>query len=146
MLTEELQKQIIKAMKAGDSKRRDALRFILNSLQTEAKNKRSELSEDEEIAVLTREAKKRREAIEAYHLANNPEREAQESYELDIIKTFLPEALSEDEVRATITSLVEELEISSKKDIGKLMKALMPKIRGRFPGHEIQRLINEHLS
>lgn len=143
MLIEELQKQILIAMKSGDSRRRDALRFILNSLQVQAKDKRSELTAEEEIEVLTREAKKRREASESYRIANSPEREEKENYELGIIQEFLPQPLSEAEVRSIITALVAELGISSKKDIGKLMKELMPKIKGRYPGNEIQKLINE---
>ena len=146
MLIDDLQKQILIAMKAGDNSRRDALRFILNSLQVQAKDKRVALSSEEEIDVLTREAKKRREAIESYRIANSPEREAKETYELGIIQGFLPEALGEGEVRAIITTLVSELGISSKKDIGKLMKELMPKIKGRFPSNEIQKLINESIA
>ena len=71
----EIQNQVKDAMKSGDAKRRDALRLILNALKTEEKEKRVELTPEQEIEILTREAKKRREAIDAYTLAGSQERE-----------------------------------------------------------------------
>lgn len=141
-LTTEVHEQVIAAMKARDNNRRDTLRFIENALKTEAKEKLHELSNDEEIAVLTREAKKRREAIESYQQVGAADRAEKESYELEIIQSFLPKQLTADEVKAIIDELVKELEIKSKKDMGKLMKALMPKIKGVFPGNEAKKLVD----
>ena len=138
----EAQAQVIAAMKAHDDKRRDALRLIVNALKTEAKEKLHELSADEEIVVLTREAKKRREAIADYTKAGATDRAEKEMYELEIIQGYLPKQLSEDEVRAMISALVAELNIVSKKDTGKLMKALMPKLKGVFPGNEAKKLVD----
>ncbi len=138
----EIQNQVKDAMKAGDAKRRDALRLILNALKTEEKEKRTELTPEQEIEILTREAKKRREAIDAYTQAGSQERADNEAYELNLIQGFLPAALTEDEVKAIIADLVKELEISSKKELGKVMKALMPKIKGRFPGNDAKKLVD----
>jgi uncharacterized protein YqeY len=129
-------------MKSGDAKRRDALRLILNALKTEEKEKRVELTPEQEIEILTREAKKRREAIDAYTLAGSQERADNEAYELNLIQGFLPAALTEDEVKTIIAELVKELEITSKKELGKVMKSLMPKIKGRFPGNEAKKLVD----
>ena len=137
----EIQNQVKDAMKSGDAKRRDALRLILNALKTEEKEKRVELTPEQEIEILTREAKKRREAIDAYTQAGSQERADNEAYELNLIQGFLPAALTEDEVKAIIADLVKELEITSKKDLGKVMKSLMPKIKGRFPGNEAKKLV-----
>lgn len=138
----EIQNQVKDAMKTGDAKKRDALRLILNSLKTEEKEKRAELTPEQEIEILTREAKKRREAIDAYTQAGSQERADNEAYELNLIQGFLPAALTEDEVKNMIAELVKELEITSKKEIGKVMKALMPKIKGRFPGNDAKKLVD----
>jgi uncharacterized protein YqeY len=138
----EIQNQVKDAMKSGDAKRRDALRLILNALKTEEKEKRVELTPEQEIEILTREAKKRREAIDAYTLADSQERADNEAYELNLIQGFLPAALTEDEVKTIIAELVRELEITSKKELGKVMKSLMPKIKGRFPGNEAKKLVD----
>ena len=142
-LMNDVQEQVKVAMKAGDARRRDALRLVHNALKTEFINKRQDLTPDEEIAILTREAKKRREAIEGYKSVGSEERAEQEAYELDIVQGFLPAGLSEDEVRDLIKKLVAELGIATKKDQGKLMKALMPQVKGRFPGNDVKRLVDE---
>ena len=141
-LIKDIQEQVKEAMKSHDDQRRDALRLILNALKTEEKEKRVELTPDMEIAILTSEAKKRREAIESYEIAGSAERAEKEKYELALIQSFLPEALSEDEVKKIINELIQELGIKEKKEMGKLMKALMPKIKGRFPGNEAKKLVD----
>lgn len=144
-LIQDIQEQVKSAMKAHDDQRRDALRLILNALKTEEKEKRITLTPDMEIAILTSEAKKRREAIEGYEAAGAEDRAAKEKYELDLITSFLPAQLTEDDVKKIITDLVAELKIESKKDQGKLMKELMPKLKGRFPGNEAKKLVDQVL-
>ena len=141
-LMNDIQAQIKDAMKSGDAKRRDALRLVYNALKNEYIEKRADLTPEEEITILTREAKKRREAIDAYNQAGSADRAEQEAYELEIIDAFLPAGLTEDDVKKMIDELVAELQITSKKDLGKLMKALMPKIKGRFDGKEAKRLVD----
>ena len=142
-LINDIQEQVKEAMKSHDDKRRDALRLILNALKTEEKEKRVQLTPEMEIAILTSEAKKRRDAIESYETAGvTDERAEREKYELSLIQGFLPAQLNEDDVKKIIADLVKELEITSKKDMGKLMKALMPKIKGRFPGNDAKKLVD----
>ena len=144
-LIQDIQEQVKTAMKAHDDQRRDALRLILNALKTEEKEKRITLTPEMEIAILTSEAKKRREAIEGYEAAGAADRAAKEKYELDLITGFLPEQLTEDDVKKIITDLVAELKIESKKDQGRLMKELMPKLKGRFPGNEAKKIVDQVL-
>lgn len=144
-LIQTLTDQMKAAMKAGDAQKRDAVRLVLNALKTEEKEKRITLTPEQEIEILTREAKKRREAIDGYMQLGDDgkERAAKEQYELDLIQSFLPAGLTQDDVKAMIAQLVTELEIKSKKDVGKLMKALMPKIKGRFDGGLAKKLVDE---
>jgi len=143
-LIQDIQEQVKVAMKAHDDKRRDALRLILNALKTEEKEKRITLNPEQEIAILTSEAKKRREAIEGYETNGIlDERLDKEKFELELIQGFLPAQLSEDDVKKIIKDLAAELQITSKKELGKLMKELMPKIKGRFPGNEAKKLVDQ---
>ena len=139
----DMQEQVKLAMKSGDARRRDALRLVQSALKKEfIDNGRVDLTPEKEIAVLSSEAKKRRESIDAYKLAGAEDRAEQEAYELAIIQEFLPAGLSEDDVKKMIDELVTELQITSKKDLGKLMKSLMPKIKGRFPGDQAKKLVD----
>jgi uncharacterized protein YqeY len=139
----DMQEQVKLAMKSGDARRRDALRLVQSALKKEfIDNGRVDLTPEKEIAVLSSEAKKRRESIDAYKLAGAEDRAEQEAYELAIIQEFLPAGLSEDDVKKMIDELVAELQITSKKDLGKLMKSLMPKIKGRFPGDQAKKLVD----
>lgn len=142
-LIAEISDQLKIAMKAHDTARRDALRLILDALKTREKENLAPLTPDLELAILTGEAKKRREAIDSYHTAGAPERARGEEYELSVIQSFLPQPLTVDEVRAIIDDLCQELAITSKKDRGKLMKALMNIIKGRFPGGEAKKLVDD---
>lgn len=145
-LIQDIQEQVKIAMKSHDDQKRDALRLILNALKTEEKEKRVTLTPEMEIAILTSESKKRREAIEGYEAAGAEERAAREKYELDLITSFLPAQLTEDEVRKIIRDLIAELKIESKKDQGRLMKELMPKLKGRFAGNEAKKLVDQELN
>lgn len=139
----DIQEQVKAAMKSGDGQRRDALRLIQSALKKEfIDGGRVDLTPEKEIAVLSSEAKKRRESIEAYKAAGAEDRAEQEAFELAIIQEFLPAGLSEDDVKKMIDELVAELQITSKKDLGKLMKSLMPKIKGRFPGDQAKKLVD----
>ncbi len=140
----DIQEQVKTAMKAGDARRRDALRLIQSSLKKEyIDNGRVDLTPEREVEILSSEAKKRRESIEDYKKAGAEDRADQEAYELGIIQEFLPAALTEDDVKKMIADLVAELQITSKKDMGKLMKELMPKLKGRFDGKEAKKLVDQ---
>lgn len=140
----DIQEQVKTAMKSGDARRRDALRLVQSALKKEfIDNGRVDLTPEKEIEILSSEAKKRRESIEAYQQAGAADRADQESYELNIIQEFLPAALTEEDVKKMIVDLVAELQITTKKDMGKLMKELMPKLKGRFDGKEAKKLVDQ---
>jgi hypothetical protein len=140
----DIQEQVKQAMKSHDDRRRDALRLIQSALKKEyIDNGRVDLTPEKEIAILSSEAKKRRDSIAEYNSIGATDRAEQEAYELAIVQEFLPEAMSEDDVRKIISELVAELQVTSKKDVGKVMKSLMPKIKGRFPGQDAKKLVDE---
>ena len=107
---------------------------------------RGDLDDDGVIAVLTKEAKQRRESIEEFRKGGREEKAVQEEGELELISGYLPEALSRDEVVAAAKDIIEETGASDMKDIGKVMPALMERLRGRADGKEANAVVRELLS
>ena len=145
-LTEQLQADMKTAMRDGDAHRRDTLRMALAAVQNAAKDKRADLTDEEALAVLTRQVKTRRESIKAYADAGRDDLAAKEQAEIDVLQPYLPEQLGEAEVRALVDEAVASTGASSPKDMGRVMSALMPKVKGRADGKLVSSLVNEALA
>ena len=134
------------AMRSGDTKRRETLRLLTAAFKQVEVDERKELSEDDVISILTSEAKKRREAIEEAEKAGREELAAQEKYELDLIQTYLPQQLSRAEIEKYVREAVQEVGATTPKDMGKVMKVLMPRLQGRADGKLVNTIVKEVLS
>lgn len=145
-LTEQLQADMKTAMRDGDAHRRDTLRMVIAAAQNAAKEKREPLSDEEALAVITKEVKKRRESIEAYEDAGRDDLAAKERSEIEVLAPYLPEQMDEDEVRALVVEAVAASGASSPRDIGRVMGQLMPKTKGRADGKLVSSLVNEELA
>lgn len=145
-LTEQLQSDMKAAMRGGDTARRDTLRMAIAAAQHAAKDKRAPLTDEEATEVLTREVKKRRESIQAYQSAGRSDLAAREQAEVDILTPYLPEQLSEDEVRALVQEAVAATGAASPGDMGRVMSQLMPRVKGRADGKLVSRLVNQELA
>lgn len=145
-LTEQIQADANQAAKARDKDRLGALRMLLDALTKEAKEKRGELDEQGEIAVLKRERKRRAEAAEAFAKGGRDDAAKKEQAEVGIIDAYLPEQLSDDDLRAIVESAVSESGAASMGDIGKVMSAAMPKVAGRADGKRVNELARELLA
>lgn len=134
------------AMRAGEVLRRDTLRMVMAAL----KNKRIEVGQDlddaAQLAVLTSAAKTRADSAQQYDDAGRPELAEKERAEIAIIQAYLPRQLDEGEVRAIVEGKIAELELSSKKEMGQLMKAVMADHKGTVDGKLVQRLAGELLA
>ena len=128
-------------MRSGDSLRRDVLRMAANSAYNVEKKQRRDLTEDEFLAVLTREVKTRRESVEAYTKAGRQDLAAKEQAEIDILAEYLPQALSEAEIQALVDEGVAATGATSARDLGKVMGWLSPKTRGRADGKVVSGLV-----
>jgi len=138
-LKERLQADLTAAMKAGDDVTKATLRMVLTAIGNEevaGKQARS-LSEEEELKVLAREGKKRREAAEAYHGGGAQERAERELAEEAVIARYLPAQLTDDELSALVAEAVAETGASGPQAIGQVMKAVGPKIAGRAEGGRV---------
>ncbi len=145
-LKEQLQRDLKDAMRQGDKQRRDTLRLVLSSLHNAEIEARDELDDDGVLKVLTKEAKQRKESIEEFRKAGREEKAAEEEAELEVISSYLPEALSREEVLAAAKEVIQESGASGMKDIGKVMPALMQRLQGRADGREASEVVRELLS
>ena len=129
------------AMKAQEKVRVGALRLVLSELQKAAKD-----GNDDEVAVLRRERKRRTESASAFREAGRDELATQEETEAQIIEAYLPAELSDDELREIVSGAVAETGASSPKDMGQVMKVVMAKSEGRADGKRASSRVREALS
>ena len=128
-------------MKAGERERMHALRLIVSELQKAAKD-----DGGDEIQVLQRERKRRLEAAEAYRDGGRPDAAAAEEREAEIIASYLPAQLSDEELDAIVGDAVAESGASSPSEMGKVMGLIMPKVQGRADGKRVSALVREKLT
>ncbi len=129
------------AMKARESKRVEAIRLLLASLENKRIDAHDDLTDDAIIAVLTTEAKKRREAAKAFHDGNRTELAEQEEFELGVIQTYLPEPLSDEEVERLVDEAIAATGASSKAEMGKVMGKVMGQVKGRYDGSKLKDVV-----
>jgi uncharacterized protein YqeY len=141
---EQIQQDVNAALKAGDRERTGALRLIVSELQKAAKEAREQ--ELDEMAVLQRERKRRLESAEAYREAGREDLAGAEEREAAVIDEYLPEQMPDDELRKIVQDVVAESGASSPKDMGKVMSAVMPQVKGRADGKRVSAIVKETLS
>ena len=145
-----LQSDLTTAMKGRDELSAATIRMVLTAITNEevAGKEHRELSDDDVVTVLGREAKKRREAAEAYDAANRPELAERERAELGVIQGYLPQALDESEVRAIVDSAVAQVTASGATGgaaMGQVMKLVQPQVKGRADGGQVAALVKAAL-
>jgi uncharacterized protein YqeY len=137
MLIDDVQQAMFAAMKARQSRETAALRLALSALRSATIDARRDLSDDEAVAVLQREARKRREAEQVYRDAGRTERADQEAYERSVLERF--------ELARLVDEAVASSGASGPRELGRVMGRLMPQVRGRADGNEVRRLVLERL-
>jgi len=145
-LRERLHADTTAAMRSGDALRRDVLRMVQNAIYNIEKAKHTTLSEDDVLGVVTREVKTRRESIEAFRKGGREDLAVKEEAEIAILGDYLPEALTEDQVRALVDEGIAATGAASARDLGKVMGWLSPRIRGRADGKLTSGLVAQALA
>jgi len=159
-LKEQIQVDVKEALKAHDSNKRVVLGSLLSAMKNRELEKRSKLSkagttgdlaagsqltDEEALEVVGSEIKKRKESIETYAKGGRPELAASEKSELNLLMQYLPEQLSEDEVRTYVKSAISEVNPQGIKDMGKVIGAVMPHVKGKTDGQTVSRIVKEEL-
>ena len=147
-LKEKLQNDLTEAMRARDEVRSSTIRMVLTAIKNEEVSGKEarDLSDAEVITVLSREAKKRREAAEAFELAGAKDRADNEKAEGLVIAGYLPEQLSEAELKEMIASVIKETGATGPQQMGLVMKSIQPKIASRADGGTVSSLVKAALS
>ena len=152
MLKDKIQADAKEAMKAGDAVKRLVLSLLQSAIKNKELQKRAksgkaeELNDDEIMEVISSEAKKRKESIESYEKGGRNEMAQKERDELNILMTYMPEQISEDEIRAEAKKAIGEIGAKEIKETGKVLSFLMPKLKGRADGGLVSRIVKEELS
>lgn len=141
----EIQGAMKEAMRRGDRVTLSTLRLLLSALHNEEIKDRRELTQEETLKTITTLCKQRQESIEYFRKGGRADLVAQEEAELEVLRRFLPQALSEEEARAMIRNAVEEVGAQGLKDLGKVMRQVMPKVTGRIDGRRVNELAKEML-
>jgi uncharacterized protein len=133
-------------MRSGDALRRDVLRMAQNAAYSVEKRERRELTDDDYAAILAREVKTRRESVEAFRKGGREDLAAKEEAEIAILSEFLPQPLSETEIRALVDEGIAATGAASARDLGKVMGWLAPRTRGRADGKQVSGLVARALA
>jgi uncharacterized protein len=139
-LLEQIQADVRDAMKAGEKQRVHALRLVVNELQKAAKE-----NGGDELEVLQRERKRRFEAAEAYRDGGRTDLAEAEEQEAELIRGYMPEQLSDEELNAIVGDAVAESGATSPKEMGKVMALVMPQVKGRADGKRVSNAVKELL-
>jgi hypothetical protein len=145
-LLDTLNSDLKDALQGGQRERADLIRNLKSDLKYREIEKRESLTEEEMIAVLASAAKKRREAIEQYQAAGRDDLVQREQGQLDLINHYLPQPLSENELLELIDAAIAESGASGAADMGKVMKLIMPKVKGRAEGNVVRQLVQSRLT
>ena len=129
------------AIRSKDSLRRTVLRTLLSEIANAKIAKRSDLTEEEILVVITKQSQQRKDSIEAFADAGRKDLEDKERLELELISTYLPEQLSEEEVQDIIDGVLLEVGATGPSDMGKVMGIVMPKVRGRTDGKIVNSIV-----
>lgn len=145
LLKEKLQEDLKSALKNKETVKLSVIRMAKSAMMNLQIARGHELDDAEVIEVLSKEAKQRKDAMVEYEKANRPDLVEQLKQELAVLETYLPAQLSEAEITQLVAEAVATTGASGKKDMGKVMAALMPKVKGKADGKLVNRIVNTAL-
>jgi uncharacterized protein len=145
-LQQTISDRLLEAMKSRDAVRTGTLRLLISAFRNEEIKRKKPLSDEELREVVQSEAKRRREAIEEYKKANREDLAAKEEGEFNVLQEYLPKQLSEAELSQLVEEAVKSTGAKGPRDMGRVMGALMPQIKGRADGRQAQQLVQKKLS
>ena len=134
------------AMKAHEKVRLETIRGIRAQIKNRQIELGRELNDDDVLEVLSTAAKRRKESIEQFQNAGRQERVDEETAELEIIQSYLPEQMSEAEINEIVVRVIQDVNAESPKDMGKVMGKLMPQVKGKADGKLVQKIVQQKLS
>ncbi len=134
------------AMKAGDTVRRDTLRMLLSSVKNAANAKLAPLDEGEVVAVIAKDVKRHMESIEAFKKGNRADLVAKEEAEMAILQAYMPRQMGRDEIVSVVKEVIAAVGAKGPGDKGKVMQQVMPRLKGKAEGKDINEVVTQLLS
>lgn len=144
-MKEELLKALKEAMKNKDEIKKDTITLLRSAILQVEKDNQKQLSEDEMLAIVSKEVKKRKESIADYEKANREDIVQKLKKEIEILSEYLPEQLSEEEIVKIVEEAINETGATSPRDMGKVMQAIRPKTNGKADGKVVSQIVREKL-
>ena len=144
-LNERLNEDMKQAMKDKDKFRLSVIRMLRSSIKNVEIDQRRPLEDSEVLDILQREVKQRKDSLQEFVKAGRDDLAADVQAEIAIISEYLPQQLSEEEIKAVVQQTIQEVGASSKADMGKVMGALMPKVKGRADGRLVNQIVQQFL-
>ena len=145
VLKKRLSDDVKLAMKSGNTVKRDTLRMLIASVNNAEIAKQGALSDGDVLGLIARDVKRHQESIDAFNQGKRPDLVAKEEAEMAILQSYLPQQMTRDEVVAAVREVIEALGASGPRDRGKVMQQLMPKLKGRADGKEINDIVTSLL-
>ena len=144
-LKERLYEDMKRAMKERDKSKVNAIRMTLNAIKNREIELQRELSDDEIAQLISAQIRRREEAIEQFKRGERWDLVEEETKQVEILKGYLPEQLTEEELEGLIEETIKEVGATSPKDLGKVMRVIMPKVRGRADGSVVNQMVRRKL-
>lgn len=145
-MKEELLKELKDAMLNKNELKKDTITMLRAAILQIEKDEQKSLTEDEMVAIVAREVKRRKEAIEEFKKGGREDLVSKTEQEIDILAKYLPKQLEKEEVESLVISTIQEVGATSPKDMGKVMQALKPKTSGRCDGKLLSDIVKDKLS
>lgn len=142
---EKLQTALKDSMRSGDEMRKQNVRMVMSAIKLNEVEKGTAMDEAGVIAIIQKELKARQESLQEAEKANRPDLVERAKSEISFLETFLPKQLSEDELATLVREAVAEVGASGPADMGKVMKAVMPKVQGRSTGDQVSQAVRKQL-
>lgn len=149
MLKQQLRDQLKESMLAKNTDKTSVLRLLLSALnyyEIQKGGANYEATDEDVLAVIQKEVKQRKDSIEQFEKAGRQDLVDKEKRELEILQTYLPEQMSEEEIKKLVEQAIKDTNASSLQDIGKVMGALMPKVKGKADGNLVSNIVKQQLS
>ena len=147
-IKDRLAQDLVQALRARDSQRKLAIRMLRAAIINEEKAGESqrELTEDEILGVISRQVRQRRESIEAYQAGGREDLVEEETAQLSILLEYLPKQMSREEIIVAAEQAISEVAATGPKDMGQVMRCLMPRLKGRADGRTVNQIVRELLT
>jgi len=146
-LQDTINQDLIAAMRSGDEIKKSTLRSVKATITLAEKEEDGQpLNDDQVIAIIRKQAKQRQDSIDAYQQGGRMDLVAEEQAELVVLESYLPALMSEEDIRIQTQAVIDEVDATSMRDMGKVMGSLMPQLKGKADGRVVNQVVRELLS